>query len=326
MKSLNEIVNKALKAMFSLKKKLSNFSQFPTKLSSKLFDSLIRPIVTYGSEVWLADYIINLNNIDLLPTEKLQHKFCKSVLGITRNSSNLASRCEMGRNPIVLFAIKLMFKYYERLRTLPTNRLLSKAFQTDQDLHINGYKSWYSCLEKTLRSAGIKGNFNFLDSETVDKLLTRFYMQQTKDNLNNLRLHDDSKLKLYSNVFNFNDNVPDYLKLNLKQTCTSIITKFRLSSHKLNIERGRYSRPKVPREERICKFCNEVESESHFILFCKTYDSFRDRLLKEFDIDKLKLCKDKEFDTLKLILNPRNRAQATMLSKYLSKALEIRDS
>ena len=41
-------------------------------------------------------------------------------------------------------------------------------------------------------------------------------------------------------------------------------------SAKLNIERGRYSRPKVPREERICKFCNEVESESHFILFCKT--------------------------------------------------------
>ena len=76
----------------------------------------------------------------------------------------------------------------------------------------------------------------------------------------------------------------------------------------------------------FCKFCNEVESESHFILFCKTYDTFRDRLLKEFDIDKLKLCKDKEFDTLKLILNPRNRAQATMLSKYLSKALEIRDS
>ena len=109
----------------------------------------------------------------------------------------------MGHTPIVLFAIKLMFKYYERLRTLPINRLLSKAFQTDQDLHINGYKSWYSCLEKTLRSVGIKENFNFLDSGTVDKLLTKFYMQQTKDNLNNLRLHDDSKLKLYSSVFNF---------------------------------------------------------------------------------------------------------------------------
>ena len=80
--------------------------------------------------------------------------------------------------------------------------------------------------KKTLRSAGIKENFNFLDSETVDKLLTKFYMQKTKDNLNNLRLHDDSKLKLYSTVFIFNDNVPDYLKLNLKQTCTSIITKF----------------------------------------------------------------------------------------------------
>ena len=62
--------------------------------------------------------------------------------------------------------------------------------------------------------------------------------------------------------------------------------------------------------------------------FCNTYDTLRDRLLKEFDIDKLKLCKDNVFNTLKLILNPRNRAQTTMLSKYLLKdiySLEIRD-
>ena len=134
----DDLYNKALKAMFSLRKKLSNFSQFPPELSSKLFDSLIRPIVTYGSEIWIVDYLINLNNVDLLPPEKLLHKFCKSVLCINRNSSNLASRCEMGSTPIVLFVIKLMFKYYERLKTLPNNRLLSKAFQTDQDLHLSG--------------------------------------------------------------------------------------------------------------------------------------------------------------------------------------------
>ena len=44
----------------------------------------------------------------------------------------------------------------------------------------------------------------------------------------------------------------------------------------------------------------------------------------EFDIDKL--CKDNAFDTLKLLLNQSNRAQATKLSLYLARALEMRDS
>ena len=91
----------------------------------------------YGSEVWSADYSINLNNIDPLPKEKLYHKFCKSVLGINRN---LSSPCKMGRTPVVYFTIKLIFSYYEKLKTLPSNRVLVKAFKTGQDLHVNGGK------------------------------------------------------------------------------------------------------------------------------------------------------------------------------------------
>ena len=43
------------------------------------------------------------------------------------------------------------------------------------------------------------------------------------------------------------------------------------------------------------------------MIFCKNYNLLRDELFKEFDIDKFKLCKDNEFDRLKLLLNPSNR-------------------
>ena len=55
----------------------------------KLFDALIKPIITYGSDVWISDYKINLSDIDQLPTEKLQHKMLKQVLGVNRYTSNL---------------------------------------------------------------------------------------------------------------------------------------------------------------------------------------------------------------------------------------------
>ena len=46
---------------------------------------------------------------------------------------------------------------------------------------------------------------------------------------------------------------------------------------------------------------------------------------KEFDIDKSKLCTNNELDTLKLLLNPRNRVQTTQVSTYLSSAIQMRE-
>ena len=55
-RSAQELSTKGLKAFFSLKKKyLSEF--VPVELSCKLFDSLIRPIILYNSEIWyMEDY------------------------------------------------------------------------------------------------------------------------------------------------------------------------------------------------------------------------------------------------------------------------------
>ena len=73
----DDLYNKALKAFFSVKSKFNNFQEVPLKTCLKLFDSLlkVKPILTYGSEIWLSDYNLNLNNFDNLPIEKLQHKY-----------------------------------------------------------------------------------------------------------------------------------------------------------------------------------------------------------------------------------------------------------
>jgi hypothetical protein len=69
--------------------------ELPLKTCLKLFDSLLKPILTYGSEIWLSDYNINLDNFDNLPIEKLQHKMLKCILGVKIQSSNMASRLEL---------------------------------------------------------------------------------------------------------------------------------------------------------------------------------------------------------------------------------------
>ena len=43
------------------------------------------------------------------------------------------------------------------------------------------------------------------------------------------------------------------------------ITQLSTGSHVLNIERGRYQIPKVLRDLRLCRICNVVEDEEHFV-------------------------------------------------------------
>ena len=72
------------------------------------------------------------------------------------------------------------------------------------------------------------------------------------------------------------------------------LTKFRISSHKLQIEKGRYSN--VPVEQRICKMCKQdVEDEIHFLLESPSLaESRRETLNKiESQFPNLKMLNNK---------------------------------
>ena len=114
------------------------------KLKLKLFDTLIRPIVTYGSEIWISDFTIKELISDNIPFEKIHNRFCKYLLGVHKKASNFASKCKLGRLPIISFITSLPFKYYSRLKELPSTRLVKEAFEVYKGLFNSGQKSWYS--------------------------------------------------------------------------------------------------------------------------------------------------------------------------------------
>ena len=61
-----------------------------------------------------------------------------------------------------------------------------------------------------------------------------------------------------------------------------IVTRWRLSCHKLHVETGRYKTPKVERHQRVCKMCGVIEDEHHALFVCDAHYAvrikFRDRI------------------------------------------------
>ena len=66
----------------------------------------------------------------------------------------------------------------------------------------------------------------------------------------------------------------------------------KINGHDLLIERGRYFRPRIPREQRICVQCGQVEDEEHFFLLCIKYTNLRITLFNKLNL-KIPVLKPK---------------------------------
>ena len=88
----------------------------------------------------------------------------------------------------------------------------------------------------------------------------------------------------------------------------TIITRWRLSCHKLRIETGRYTRPKTPRHERKCKMCNILEDEQHALFTCSAHVFLRQHYLEILS----------RYTPVQAILHPKTVTDANTIGKYLT--------
>ena len=104
-----ELKKVTLKAIYKLRKEMGNHFRENIKLTIKLFDALISPILFYASEVWGIDCN---GKLDKDPAELVQNKFLKWLLGVNKYCNNNASRAETGRIPMTIAAQCRNFKFW----------------------------------------------------------------------------------------------------------------------------------------------------------------------------------------------------------------------
>ena len=268
---LEDLRDRALKAFYSLKNKLGNafYRNIPTSLS--LFDSLIKPILLYASDFW-GTLKLPVNN----PIENLQMRIFKELLGVNKKTTNIGVLLELGRTSLNINAVKLGLKNWERVRKGEANAILVASYKDAMDENL----SWIQGVKGYLQRNGLLTLFLNEYPEApyfIHKKVYGIMVDQFHQNAFSTIRNPESKLRTYA-LIKTGIGMEKYL-LESKNVKTRVnYTKFRLSSHNLMIETGRYK--KLKPEERVCPFCPKAtEDEMHFLLDCYMYSSIRDSLL-----------------------------------------------
>ena len=120
-------------------------------------------------------------------------------------------------------------------------------------------------------------NLNELYSNDNSSTYTKNIQLTIREELTSHRynpIRNNTKLKFYS-TFKNDCHTSDCLNIITNINNKNTLNKFRLSNHRLQIETGGHTVPKIPENLRTCLFChlNEVEHELHFLFNCSLYDS-----------------------------------------------------
>ena len=112
-----ELKKVALKALYKLRKEMGNHFRENLKLTMKLFEALISPILFYASDVWGIDCN---GKLEKDPAELVQNKFLKWLQGVNKYCNNNASRAETGRFPMTIAASPpLLIWHWTATRRIP---------------------------------------------------------------------------------------------------------------------------------------------------------------------------------------------------------------
>ena len=102
------------------------------------------------------------------------------------------------------------------------------------------------------------------------------------------------------------------------------MTKLRSSSHTLEVERGRYTKPKTNICERLCPVCNVIEYEIHFLANCKLYDAERTHFFGKVTAKIQNLHELNDADKFILLMSSKDKQILVWTGKFIYECFNIR--
>ena len=237
--------------MKNVNKRMCNVSKYyawleinkDTPVDTKLLvlDQCMFTALLYGAETW-GDITFIENKI-----LKIEIDLLRCILKVKTGTNSDLIYFELERADIISRMKDAQFKFINKLSTITHDEAVVKYI-----------------IEMCSNSDMIRYYNNLHGHNQVDNVNTRKFRIMNSDRSMISYYRENiyiARSCLYSSF------IHDYFRY--------IITRWRLSNHKLKIETGRYTKPLTPRELRICQCCNVLEDENHAIFCCPRFTLLR---------------------------------------------------
>ena len=246
---------------------------------------------------------------------------CKHILGVQKQTTNIAVLLELGRVPMQIFAVKAAIKNWERIK----QGKIGEALRTNYNFAKSDKLPWLTGIETILQSYNIgrqlKTQTN-IEYRFIHKIMFKKQCDNFHQNAFKTISSPESKLRTYS-LRKTEAGCEDYLHTIRNTTLRQTLTKFRLSNHALNIEKGRHATPKIPKEIRFCPFCTtKVEDDEHFLLECPTYKHQRNKLQNTGPSSAQNVKRLTQKEQFVTLMTSKN---SMITAKYIHNSLETRN-
>ena len=223
----------------------NNDAIFPIKLT--LWESALKSALFYSSKTWLTD--------DLRPAESVYMNSLKSLLGVRKSTCHDLVLIELGMGDAKSYVRQRQANFLHKLKAGAgyNNSIIAKVITMAIDSHTSSGKLLKVILENGPSYDYAGCSLQRLKRKVQESTSTR---RRTYLSLNPLLTSPASYGK--------ESSVKEYQRTSF--------TRLRLSSHRLRIETGRWSR--IAPDQRLCN-CGEIQTEDHVLFHCPATANIR---------------------------------------------------
>ncbi len=251
----------------------------PFATFSKLYDSMVWPILDYGAAVWGSREFSAVNAV--------HHRACRFFLGVRKHTPNAAVNGDMGWTLPIERQWRAASRHWHRLCGLGAHRLTRTVFTWALEHATRGrpVRNWLYRIQQQFECLGLRHEGSpavtastakgpFLRSVSVK-------LQQARDrvwhtDVNRVQAKRGAGLNKLRTYRTFKDSyqTENYVKAVLPRSHRAALASFRCGTAPLRIETGRYEG--LPVESRTCFVCDDVtETEAHVLMTCPLYEDIR---------------------------------------------------
>ena len=360
--AVQELNDKATRAWFGISNIIFKNKRMEVDRIFSLFDSLVTPVATYGSALWLP-FTVKNKNFESLTTlldswegfkcEIINQKCAKMTLSVNKKTSRLAVLGELGRYPIFLNSLSHSLNYKQSLLSRKSNnRLVACTFNEMEQLNDKNADCWLRRVNHIEKLLNVPNNifYNKSSGKKILKFIKSKFDSYYLNEINKIKpsssdLHDHNKLRTYKSLKSSFTREP-YLDLvrNRNQRC--FLSRLRTSSHNLRVELGRYTRPVTPFDQRTCQYCPTLspscvgappgqpahgstghppDTEFHFLMECQMFKSQRSSLFTKIELSNPKFATISINEKFKMLLCPVSADLVKMVHRFVKSMFESRE-